>query len=254
MVMVRPRDLGFMDLLKALITWTIVLFAITLVIITLPKELVAAINQHPLKYARYFAEFFTVIVSPWMHQRLLAKTYEFLGIQPLAIYLIAAIVDVVIITMFGMALLSGVRLLLGMFTLWRGKRSLASTIALAGSSIAAVGPAMALIGILTMMATKVTPVVSQGMRIVLNSPLIFASIPLPWPLTYGAALWIIGAAITEAAMLIPAVRGLDIPTAAPVVVFIIGAAISLIGMALIGFLVMTITTGIIVMMNRGVEL
>ncbi|GAB6943338.1 hypothetical protein [Vulcanisaeta sp. JCM 14467] len=254
MVRVSLSDLGFMDLLKAFVVWTIVALIITIIIIKLPKQLVASIDNNPLGSARAFAELFIVVVSPWMHPQLLAEAYELLGLPPQLFYILAGVVDSTLITMFGAALLSSLRLWLGILTLWRGGRSIANTIALAGSSIALAGPALALIGILIMMVTDVTPVVTQGMRIVLNPLFIFASIPLPWPLTYGTILWLVGVAVTGAALLIPAVRGLDIPTAVPVAVLIIGAAISLIGMALVGFLVMSIATGIIVIMNRGVEL
>ncbi len=246
------RDLGFVDLVKALATWTMVLLVVALIIDFLAKSSLAAfINEDPLRAARYFAEFFVAVVSPWTHPQLVIKICQFLGILPTDFYMLSTIVDTTLITLFLQALLSSLRLWSGVRTVWSDYRSIPGLATLIGASLSLAGSSLALIGLALILLTDASPIVVQGMRLTLNPLFVFASIPFPWPMVIGTMLWVLGIGVIGAILLILFIKGKNLFIATLMAMLIIGVALSMIGMLLIGFALMTIAVGLSAIISRG---
>ncbi|WP_054844118.1 hypothetical protein [Vulcanisaeta souniana] len=200
---------GFMDLLKAFIAWTIILLAVTLIVnyaVLASPYAAKVIQEDPLRAARDFAEFFVTVVNPSAHQSAFTKIVNIFGISPSFFFVLSAIVDAILFTIFGLALLASLRLWFGVRTIWKGHRSILSLATLVGASLSLIGSVLALIGLILLLTTDVTPVVNQGMALTLSSSSIYMALPFPWPMTMGTLLWILGIGIVGILLLIFLVR------------------------------------------------
>ncbi|WP_054854539.1 hypothetical protein [Vulcanisaeta distributa] len=253
-IKITLSDLGFMDLFKAFIAWTIVLLIVAIIInLLVGTQYATFIQEDPLKAARDFAEAFVTVVNPSAHPSTFTKIVGRYGISPILFFALSAVVNSILFTIFGLALLSGLRLWFGIHTIWKSPRSILGLIALAGASLSLIGPVLALIGLVLLLVTDVTPVVNQGMVLTLNSPFIYMALPFPWPITIGTFLWILGIGIIGGALLlILLIRNKDFLGSAFMAILIIGSVLSIIGMLLIGFMLMLIASGLVVLTKVGV--
>ncbi|MGC8597632.1 MAG: hypothetical protein ACP5NY_06940 [Thermocladium sp.] len=229
----RIGDLGFKPLVRALLSWLVLFVFITIIENMImgnaeaADQLIKYVETDPLGAARSVSRLLAAMLHP-------GEAMLGVGIYGLSIGLL---MDALLITLFLLTLLAGVQLWLG-FRSFRG-RGFTGLALFVGSTISLIGASLALLGVLSLMFLTINPVVEQGMTINVSGPIIYLTIPLPWPITVGVAAWVMGIAIIGAALMRVLSRGQDVIGAIASAMLILGAILAII--PLIGFAIMSVS-------------
>lgn len=230
---VSIADLGFKPLIRALLSWLLLFLFLTIIenIIMSDAKIATSIIKYveadPIAAARSVSRLIAALLHP-----------SEAGLPGVGIYglSIGLLVDASLITLFLLTLLAGVQLWLGLRE-FRG-RGFPGLALFAGSTISLIGASMALIGVLIMIMLVINPIVDQGMSINISGPIIYLTIPLPWPIVVGIAVWIIGIAIIGGALMRILIHERDVTGVIAGAALMLGAILAII--PLIGFALMSV--------------
>lgn len=245
------RDIGFPTLLKASAIWFGIFLVLTIIVNivlstpSLSAEILNYVRSNPMGAAELVARLITALINPFIGSGLLLFR-DFIPISTYMIYILTFISDSALFTAFLFTLLTGLNL-------WGGVRRVMGSrnyIAIVGSAISMVGSIMAFLGFMLIMLINVTPVVNQAMRLVVTNVDISMSIPIPWPITLGMLLWIVGIAVLGMAFLLKFIRARDTLGIASTAMLVITPFLVMVPLLCFGL--MMVSSAIIVLSNRGV--